>query len=73
MDLSPIPKFADIGCGAGILSESMYIHGATVHAIDLNEKLIEAGKARALSNKLNIVTKFAHQKHLQLSDQTNLI
>lgn len=47
-------KVADIGCGAGILSESLYLHGATVHAIDLNRKLIEAGKARALSNKLDI-------------------
>ncbi len=47
-------EVADIGCGAGILSESMYLEGATVHAVDLNEKLIEAGKARALSNKLNI-------------------
>ena len=47
-------KVADIGCGAGILSESMYLHGATVHAIDLNQKLIEAGKAHALSNKLDI-------------------
>ena len=53
MDLLNI-NVADIGCGAGILSESMYIHGATVHAIDLNEKLIEAGKAHALSNKLDI-------------------
>ena len=45
---------ADIGCGAGILSESMYLNGATVHAVDLNEKLIEAGKAHALYNKLDI-------------------
>ena len=47
-------NIADIGCGAGILSESMYIHGATVHAIDLNEKLIEAGKTHALSNNFDI-------------------
>jgi len=53
MDLLNI-SVADIGCGAGILSESMYIHGATVYAIDLNEKLIEAGKAHALSNELDI-------------------
>lgn len=53
MDLSNT-NVADIGCGAGILSESMYIHGATVHAIDLNGKLIEAGRAHALSNKFDI-------------------
>ena len=53
MDLLNI-SVADIGCGAGILSESMYIHGATVHANDLNEKLIEAGNAHALSNKIDI-------------------
>lgn len=34
----------DIGCGAGILSESLAMAGASVTAIDMNQSLIDAAK-----------------------------
>lgn len=44
----------DIGCGAGITSESLCRLGAHVTAIDVEEKLIEAAKIHAAQNKLEI-------------------
>lgn len=44
----------DVGCGGGILSEAMAEQRARVHAIDLNEKLIEVAKFHLFESKFNI-------------------
>jgi 2-polyprenyl-6-hydroxyphenyl methylase/3-demethylubiquinone-9 3-methyltransferase len=47
-------KVLDIGCGGGILSESLATQGAIVTAIDVVEKNIGAAKAHAKQNGLQI-------------------
>ena len=47
-------KVLDIGCGGGILSESLSKQGAMVTAIDVVEKNIKVAKAHAKQNGLNI-------------------
>jgi 2-polyprenyl-6-hydroxyphenyl methylase / 3-demethylubiquinone-9 3-methyltransferase len=44
----------DIGCGAGILSESLAKRGANLTGIDASLRLIEVAKEHAVLNKLNI-------------------
>jgi len=44
----------DIGCGGGILSESLAKRGANVTAIDANKSAIDVAKQHALENGLNI-------------------
>jgi 2-polyprenyl-6-hydroxyphenyl methylase/3-demethylubiquinone-9 3-methyltransferase len=44
----------DVGCGAGILSESLAQHGAAVVGIDASNELIVAARAHAEQSKLNI-------------------
>ncbi len=44
----------DIGCGGGILSESLAKRGADTTAIDLNQKAIDIAKTHAESQQLNI-------------------
>jgi len=44
----------DIGCGGGILSESMAKAGANVTAIDMSELAIKIAKQHAKDNKLHI-------------------
>ena len=44
----------DLGCGGGILSESLAIKGAKVTAYDTSSKLIKVAKKRALSRNLDI-------------------
>jgi 2-polyprenyl-6-hydroxyphenyl methylase/3-demethylubiquinone-9 3-methyltransferase len=41
-------KIADIGCGGGILAESMAIRGADVTGIDLAEQALKAAERHAL-------------------------
>ena len=57
-------NIADIGCGAGIFSESAYLRGAAVKAIDLNRKLIEVGKKRDASNNFEIDYELCSSKKL---------
>jgi 2-polyprenyl-6-hydroxyphenyl methylase/3-demethylubiquinone-9 3-methyltransferase len=47
-------KVLDIGCGGGILSESLAKHGAKVTAIDVVEKNIRIAKVHAKQNGLKI-------------------
>ncbi|MGP1930847.1 MAG: bifunctional 2-polyprenyl-6-hydroxyphenol methylase/3-demethylubiquinol 3-O-methyltransferase UbiG, partial [Arsenophonus sp. ET-DL12-MAG3] len=47
-------KVLDIGCGCGILSESMAREGALVTGIDMATKLIEAAKFHALVYNIEI-------------------
>lgn len=44
----------DIGCGGGILSESLARHGGTVHGIDVVEKNIGIANSHARENGLDI-------------------
>ena len=47
-------KVLDVGCGGGILSESMAKRGADVTGIDMGEKVIRIAKLHALQSKLDI-------------------
>lgn len=47
-------KFVDIGCGGGVLAESLAAEGAAVTAIDLAEQAIETARLHALESGLNI-------------------
>ncbi|MEM1243401.1 MAG: bifunctional 2-polyprenyl-6-hydroxyphenol methylase/3-demethylubiquinol 3-O-methyltransferase UbiG [Pseudomonadota bacterium] len=47
-------KILDVGCGGGILTESLAKNLADVSGIDMNKKLIEIAKLHAKMNKLNI-------------------
>ena len=43
-------RVLDVGCGGGILSESMYFKGATVTGIDLGEKALKVAKLHQLES-----------------------
>src|SRR5580658_5422778 len=43
-------KVIDIGCGGGILSESMALQGADVTGIDMNQSVIEVAKLHQLES-----------------------
>lgn len=43
-------KVLDVGCGGGILSESMYFKGADVTGIDLGEKALNVAKLHQLES-----------------------
>jgi 2-polyprenyl-6-hydroxyphenyl methylase/3-demethylubiquinone-9 3-methyltransferase len=44
----------DVGCGGGILTESLYVEGAEVTGIDLAKNSIEIAKEHALMQNYNI-------------------
>lgn len=44
----------DVGCGGGILSESMALRGATVLGIDLAQAVLDVAELHALESKLSI-------------------
>ncbi|MFM2482628.1 bifunctional 2-polyprenyl-6-hydroxyphenol methylase/3-demethylubiquinol 3-O-methyltransferase UbiG [Celerinatantimonas sp. YJH-8] len=47
-------KTLDVGCGGGILSESLAKRGAKVTALDMGEAQIEVAKLHALESQLDI-------------------
>jgi 2-polyprenyl-6-hydroxyphenyl methylase/3-demethylubiquinone-9 3-methyltransferase len=47
-------RVLDVGCGGGILSESMSIKGAEVTGIDLGEKALNVAKLHALETKTKV-------------------
>ncbi len=47
-------RVLDVGCGGGILSESMAQRGADVTGIDMGEAPLNVAKLHALESKLNI-------------------
>jgi 2-polyprenyl-6-hydroxyphenyl methylase/3-demethylubiquinone-9 3-methyltransferase len=49
----------DIGCGGGILSESMAMLGATVHGIDVVEKSINIAHQHSVNRNLSIDYEYA--------------
>lgn len=44
----------DVGCGGGILSESMALKGAQVTGIDMNKAVIDVAKLHQLESKTNV-------------------
>lgn len=44
----------DVGCGGGILSESMARHGAQVTGIDMGESILKVAKLHLYESELNI-------------------
>ncbi len=55
----------DLGCGGGILSETLAEEGANILAIDQSKKLINEAKKRAKSKKLKIDYQFQSIKNLK--------
>jgi len=51
---TPNPKFLDVGCGGGILSEALAKAGAQVTGLDLSEASIHVAKQHAQSEGLQI-------------------
>lgn len=47
-------KVLDVGCGGGILSESMARAGATVTGIDMGEKAIQVAKLHLLESDISV-------------------
>lgn len=65
-------KVLDIGCGAGILAESLAISGAEVTGIDLNHTAIQAGWAHLEQTKLthhNINIRYQEISAADLAEQ----
>lgn len=48
-------RVLDVGCGGGILSESMYFKGADVTGIDLGEKALNVAKLHQLEVALRSI------------------
>ncbi|MFP3013742.1 MAG: bifunctional 2-polyprenyl-6-hydroxyphenol methylase/3-demethylubiquinol 3-O-methyltransferase UbiG [Arsenophonus sp. NC-QC1-MAG3] len=56
-------KVLDIGCGGGILSESITKEGALVTGIDMSSELLQVAKLHALENNMKI-------KYLQITAES---
>lgn len=48
-------RVLDVGCGGGILSESMYFKGADVTGIDLGEKALNVAKLHQLESGAKVI------------------
>jgi len=64
-------KVLDVGCGGGILSESMAKLGADVTGIDMGEKVIRIAELHALQSKLNIDYKCASIESIVLKHKAS--
>jgi len=62
-------RILDIGCGGGILSESLALEGATVVGIDLAEAGLEVAKLHLLESGLDIDYKLISAEELVESEQ----
>ncbi len=63
-------KVLDIGCGGGILSESMARLGADVHGIDVTEKNIHVAKRHSDAEGLSIQYEHITAEALEQREQT---
>ena len=66
-------RILDIGCGGGILSESLALEGATVVGIDLAEAGLEVAKLHLLESGLDIDYKFISAEELALISFMNAL
>lgn len=60
-------KVIDVGCGGGILTESMAKKGAAVTGIDLSEKALKVADLHSLESGLNI--QYQHRSVEQMAEQ----
>lgn len=68
-------KVADIGCGGGILSESLAASGADVTGIDMNDKAIQVAKLHLLESqqKVTYLTTTAEEHAEQHAGQYDVV
>ena len=66
-------RILDIGCGGGILSESLALEGATVVGIDLAEAGLEVAKLHLLESELDIDYQFISAEDLTESENKSFI
>lgn len=57
-------KVIDVGCGGGILAESMAKKGAIVTGVDLSEKALKVADLHSLESGLNIRYKHCSAEHM---------
>ena len=57
-------RVLDVGCGGGILSESMYFKGADVVGIDLGEKAINVAKLHQLESGAKVAYQYISVEQL---------
>lgn len=59
-------RVLDVGCGGGILSESMYLKGADVTGIDLGEKALNVAKLHQLESSAKVHYQFISVEQLAI-------
>ena len=63
----------DVGCGGGILAESLAKEGAIVTGIDQGDKVIKIAQIHALENNLNIDYKQLNIEHFLKKIRKNMM
>ena len=58
----------DVGCGGGILSESMAVQGAEVTGIDLGEKALKVAKLHSLESGVQVEYRLISAENLALEN-----
>jgi 2-polyprenyl-6-hydroxyphenyl methylase/3-demethylubiquinone-9 3-methyltransferase len=61
---TPRPRILDVGCGGGILAESLRRHGARVTGIDLSLMSLDIARRHAADNGLDIDYRYARVEDL---------
>lgn len=61
-------KIIDVGCGGGILSESLALQKASVTAIDMSPKALQVAREHAQAHQLNINY---HESTIELFSETH--
>ncbi len=64
-------RVLDVGCGGGILSESMYFKGAEVVGIDLGEKALNVAKLHQLESGAKVDYQYVSVEELATQQQAS--
>jgi len=64
-------RVLDVGCGGGILSESMYFKGAEVIGIDLGEKALNVAKLHQLESGAKVDYQYVSVEELATKQQAS--